>query len=67
MTAEPHWEHGWRCHGYWRGGMRVGSIGLTPPGWPVVYTAHVDGTATTWRSLKRAKHWVEREVQRLNP
>ena len=29
--ATPHWEHGYRCHGYWRGTIdRVGFISLPP-------------------------------------
>jgi hypothetical protein len=27
---EPHWEHGYRCHGFWFGRTRIGFIGLTP-------------------------------------
>lgn len=28
--AEPHWERGFRCHGYWLGGKRVGCVSLPP-------------------------------------
>lgn len=40
--AAPHWEHGWRCHGFWLGGRRVGYIGLTPPGQKPVYSWSLD-------------------------
>lgn len=26
----PHWERGYRCHGFWLGTKRIGFIGLTP-------------------------------------
>lgn len=25
---DPHWEHGYRCHGFWLGTERIGFIGL---------------------------------------
>ena len=28
--SEPHWERGFRCHGYWIGGNRVGCVSLPP-------------------------------------
>jgi hypothetical protein len=27
---EPHWEHGYRCYGYWLENRRIGFIGLSP-------------------------------------
>lgn len=30
----PHWEHGYRCHGYWLGTTRWGFVGIGPPGFP---------------------------------
>jgi hypothetical protein len=28
MNDVPHWEHGYRCHGYWLNGERIGFIGI---------------------------------------
>jgi len=55
----PIWEHGYRCHGYWLDGQRMGHVGLTPPGHrPVVYSWALDATddhgeCTTLRAAKR--------------
>jgi hypothetical protein len=45
LEAPPtlHWEHGYRCHGYWLGPQRVGQVSLSPPGCsPVVYYWSLD-------------------------
>lgn len=56
----PVWERGYRCHGYWLGNTRVGHVGLTPRGFPVVYswsldnpTAAASGECATLRATKR--------------
>lgn len=28
--ARPHWERGYRCHGYWLGLVRLGLVSLGP-------------------------------------
>jgi hypothetical protein len=71
MTAgkmsEPHWERGYRCHGYWLDGERMGWVGMSPRNrcgsslyyWPYVgdYTA-----LGSYKTLKAAKRAVERAV-----
>jgi len=67
MAAAPHWEHGYRCHGLWRGNDRLGCVSLGPPGlWDGVYRWMIDarpadpsGQAATLRAAKRA---VERAL-----
>jgi hypothetical protein len=27
---QPHWEHGYRCHGYWLGVKRIGYVSIGP-------------------------------------
>lgn len=56
----PHWEHGYRTHGYWASASeRLGAVGLGPRGrWDGVYRWSVDrtgeaGEATTLRQAKR--------------
>ena len=49
-SEEPHWEHGWRSHGFWIGNHRVGYVGLTPPGFTVAYSWSLD--------------WPRREIAR---
>jgi len=75
---EPHWEHGYRCHGYWLGTKRVGYVGLEPYcgglgnvkangyGWGVTLSGggHQDAKGHT-RTLRAAKRAVEREYARL--
>lgn len=56
----PVWERGYRCHGYWLDGKRVGHVGLSPPGFPVTYSWALDsvptaaGEADDLRLAKRA-------------
>jgi hypothetical protein len=70
----PHWEHGYRCHGYWLGVVRWGFIGITAHrfgridgyGWEfhphgIVSQNPVRGTTKTLRAAKRA---VEREYEK---
>lgn len=55
----PVWYHGYRCHGYWLDGKRVGFIGLTPPGYcSVTYSWGLDdiddkGECSTLAAAKR--------------
>lgn len=55
----PRWEHGFRCHGFWSGTDRLGHVGLSPRGFPVVYTWALDevpsetGESFTLRAAKR--------------
>jgi hypothetical protein len=72
----PVWEHGYRCHGYWLEDprQRVGHVGLTPPGYPLVYSWAIDATedrddlspcrgeCTTLRAAKRKVEAAFREL-----
>jgi len=68
-VKQPHWEHGWRCHGYWLGRERVGRVSLTPRcGYPTKYIASLDppgkqGTRV-YDNLRAAKRCVEDEYRR---
>jgi hypothetical protein len=33
----PVWERGYRVHGFWLDNQRMGHVGLSPRGFPVVY------------------------------
>lgn len=66
MTAGelPRWEHGYRCHGLWRGADCIGFVGIGPLGlWDGTYgwEAELGGKAVEGRagSLKKAKRAVE--------
>lgn len=70
-TDAPHWERGYRCHGYWRGQTRVGHVAIGPRGYfDGIYLWSVDvgpgplpeGTA---RSLRTAKNRVEQHYAAL--
>ena len=60
--TSPHWEHGYRCHGLWQGGERLGYVSLGPPGlWDGLYRWGIDadrnappGKAETLLAGKRA-------------
>ena len=59
--ATPHWEHGYRAHGLWRGGQRLAHIGLSPPGfrplryvWSLDPHERVEGSSDSLRAAKRA-------------
>lgn len=61
QSPEPHWERGHRCHGYWHGTTRLGSVSLPPRGFAVAdhgYGWETDkdmvGTAPTLAKAKRA-------------
>jgi hypothetical protein len=63
----PKWEHGLRSHGYWLGNQRVGFVGLTPPGFPVVYSWSLDRVPEEQgecKSLRAAKRRVEAAFRR---
>lgn len=61
----PVWEHGYRCHGYWLGTRRVGSVGLTPRVGPLRYIWTVFGATGTTARLAAAKRKVERLWNRV--
>ncbi len=66
----PVWTSGYRCHGYWLDGQRVGHVGLTPPGHkPVVYSWGIDAAMATasgeCAALRTAKRHVEAAFRRL--
>ena len=62
---DPHWEHGYRCHGYWLGLVRIGAVGIGPfsgdakrdgYGWTFRNpntSADTDGREATLRKAKR--------------
>lgn len=65
----PHWERGYRVHGYWLGMVRVGWVSLPPGrvaeygyGWGVNHPSgrFAEGRAPT---LKEAKKLVETAYQ----
>ena len=82
MMDEPHWERGFRCHGYWNGDKRVGWVGL-PPRLPSLNSrAKTDGyrwgldsddlqtppQRKSFKTLKAAKRAVDRAYhQEQNP
>lgn len=65
----PHWEHGYRCHGYWLGEERIGFVGLASGRLsdyyaPYSWYCEVPGKRRSgWvSSLRAAKRAVERAV-----
>ena len=62
----PHWERGYRTHGYWLNNRRIGYVGLSPrlPGQALTYTWQCDLNYTSGKttSLHQAKQRVEIEV-----
>lgn len=67
---EPHWERGYRTHGYWIGIRRVGYVALPPRpvsdyGWGMEWDHHNfhRPRITTLRAAKRAveKEWRSRQ------
>ena len=75
MSVQAHWEHGYRCHGYWcdKTGDRLGFVGLGPPGvWDKVYRERMDRWMHTrpteeYKTLKTAKQAVENHAKTQNP
>lgn len=72
VIASPHWERGHRCHGYWKGSVRVGHVGLSPriPGEVVEYSWAVERNGVEVVSgikptLRQAKRAVERGYIKL--
>lgn len=65
LLSEPHWERGYRCHGYWNAGKRLGAVSLPPHGWPLQYfwslDRQIDGEIVDGygRNLKTAKRCLE--------
>jgi hypothetical protein len=62
-VALPRWERGYRVHGLWfkDPNQRVGRVGLTPPGHPVVYSWGLDAVPEAYgecRTLAAAKRRV---------
>ena len=66
---DPHWERGYRVHGYWIGNVRIGWVGL-PPGrgtWKQLgYGWGLDKPVVEGRepSLQKAKQAVEKALAR---
>lgn len=69
---QPHWEHGYRCHGYWLGLERLGFVGLPPRfataatygyGWSFGAPGDKEVSGRT-RTLRAAKKAVEQAYQR---
>lgn len=72
MSERPHWEHGFRCHGYWIGLDRVGWVSIGPRpnrveitgySWGVVHpltAAYIEGRSVRLKQAKRAveKLWA---------
>jgi len=67
-AIEPHWEHGYRCHGYWLGLQRVGCVTLPSNrvlNYKRIYSAYVDTPLPYTalgerRTLPAAKRLVEK-------
>lgn len=69
--SEPHWERGYRSHGFWSGMKRVGFIGLGPRGFPADALPY--GWYLEWpkdnteqgrtKTLEQAKRAVERAYE----
>lgn len=38
-TQMPHWERGYRCHGYWLGVERIGFVSLSPEGFKPLHVS----------------------------
>ena len=69
-APSPRWEHGYRCHGYWLEGQRVGCVGLGPRSvWDGIYRCGVwipgifKEVEFERPTLKAAKAAVERAFQ----
>jgi len=67
MVDDAHWEHGYRCHGLWRDGVRLGHVALGPPGrWDGIYRWGIDARANApsreSASLRAAKREVEKAL-----
>lgn len=63
--TEPHWEHGYRVHGYWLGQIRLGRVSRPPGKSAPDYGWFVDGTKEEGRckTLREAKSIVERKAR----
>lgn len=70
--SEPHWERGYRCHGFWVGNVRWGLVSIGPAGttlasrdgyqwefFPDGSTARKPHTTGYARTLREAKRMVE--------
>lgn len=67
MANKPHWEHGYRCHGYWLGLERLARVSLPPRGTkPMDYGWCLDDYSQEGRtdSLRKAKRIIERLIAR---
>ena len=70
MPIQAHWEHGYRCHGYWcdKTGARLGFVGLGPPGvWDKIYRVRMDRWMHTrpteeYKTLSAGKRAVEKHA-----
>ena len=55
--SEPHWERGYRCHGYWLGEQRVGVVGIS----------HGKGAAQKYGYSWRMDYWHHNTPERCVP
>jgi hypothetical protein len=60
------WEHGYRCHGLWRGSSRVARVSIGPKRlWDGIYRWELDGfpaTSGEANTLRGAKRQVEKAL-----
>jgi len=72
VSEQLHWEHGYRCHGYWRGLERVGCVTLPSNrvlNYERIYSAYIDTPNPytelgTRHTLAAAKRLVEQELKK---
>jgi hypothetical protein len=67
MVEDAQWEHGYRCHGLWRAGVRLGYVWLGAPGrWDGIYRWGIDARANAplreSANLRAAKRAVEKAL-----
>lgn len=66
MQEQPHWERGYRCHGFWIGIKRIGHISLSPEHYkPLICSwsfslPHDDAVSGQAPNVRKAKQLVER-------
>lgn len=63
--VSPHWERGYRCHGYWIGNERIGFVALTPRGpWPTEYHWGMDCQPNSPSVKAKSLHDGKRSVEK---
>lgn len=61
IQLNPTWVRGYRVHGYWIGGERIGWVGLSPrTGARLVYSWECRAQRGEKRTLRAAKRAVQR-------